>query len=83
MEARRTFGSASISKTFVAIVLVVVAVGLGIMGAYAAKSLTGSAAAPATHAQSVQLAPATSLRQDNDYPARPANSQRTLAVRHS
>jgi hypothetical protein len=83
MEARRTFGSSSVSKSFVAIVLVLVAVGLGIMGAYAAKNLTGSAAAPVTHSQSVQIVPATSLRQDNDYPALPANSQRTLPIRHS
>ncbi|HYL06918.1 MAG TPA: hypothetical protein VEU76_00105, partial [Candidatus Udaeobacter sp.] len=82
MEARRTFGSSSVSKSFVAVVLVLVAVGLGIMGAYAARNLTGFAA-PAAHAQAVQIVPATSLRQDNDYPARAANPQRTLPIRHS
>lgn len=47
MEARQSFRGSSISKTFVAIVLVIVALGLGVMGAYVAKSLSGSAAAPA------------------------------------
>lgn len=68
MEARQAFEGASISKTFVAIVLILVALSLGVMGAYVAKSLTGSAAAPAT--QSVQFTPNKDLRQDNDYPVR-------------
>lgn len=82
MEARQAFEGASISKSFVAIVLVLIALGLGVMGGYAAKSLTGSATATAP-AQTVHFTPATSLRQDNDYPQRPANPQRSLRIVHS
>ena len=82
MEARAAFGGASISKWFVAVVLVIVAAGLGVMGAYAVKGLGGSAAATTTQTF-VHPAPATSLRQDNDYPQRPAAAARALPIRHS
>ena len=83
MEARQAFTGPSISRSFVAIVLVVIALGLGVMGAYVAKSLTGSASAPATHTNSV-FAPNTNLRQDNDYPVQPtAAPERALPIRHS
>lgn len=81
MEARRSFEGASISKSFVAVVLIIVALGLGVMGGYAARSLTGSAAT--TTQGQVQFAPATSLRQDNDYPQLPVNPQRALRIQHS
>ena len=82
MEARQTLGGSSISKSFVAAVLVSIAIGLGVMGAYIAKDLGGSSAA-ATQTQPVHVAPATNLRQDSDYPvlATPA-AQRSLPVRH-
>lgn len=82
MEARQAFEGASISKSFVAVVLVLIALGLGVMGGYAAKSLTGSAATTAPQAQT-HFAPATNLRQDNDYPQRPVNPQRSLRIVHS
>lgn len=81
MEARQAFAGSSISKSFVAIVLVLVALGLGVMGAYVAKSLTGSAATT-TQTGFVHVSPATSLRQDNDYPAPAAQPQRALPIRH-
>ena len=63
MEARATIREASVSRTFVAAVLVLVAMGLGAMGGYAAKGLGASSAA----GQQVQVHPAagTVLRQDN------------------
>lgn len=45
MEARSAYKGAAVSKTFVAAVLVIVAIGLGIMGAYFVASLGGSKAA--------------------------------------
>ena len=42
MEARASFSGASVSKTFVAAILIIVALGLAAMGGYAAKGLTGS-----------------------------------------
>lgn len=83
MEARATFGGSSISKSFVAIVLVIVALGLGLMGGYVAKSLTGSAAATSTQTGPVHPAPGTVLRQDWEQQAQPAAPQRTRPIRHS
>lgn len=67
MEARASFSGPSISKTFVAAVLVIVAMGLVAMAGYAAGAVFGSSA-PVTTSHAVQAAPVTSLRQDNDYP---------------
>lgn len=90
MEARQEFRGSAISKTFVAIVLVLVAIGLGVMGAFVAKSLSGSNAA--TQTQSVPAAtssaadeyliPATDLRQDNDYPVLQSAPEQTRPIRH-
>lgn len=63
MEARASFGAASVSRTFVMAVLVIVAMGLAAVGGYVAKGLTGGAAA--TQSQTVKAAPGTVLRQDN------------------
>jgi len=63
MEARTSFSGASVSKTFVAAVLVIVAMGLAAMGGYVAKSVLGSGAA-VTQSQTVHAAPGTVLRQD-------------------
>lgn len=49
MEARSSFKGTAVSKTFVAAVLIVVAIGLGIMGAYLAAGLSGSKAATPSH----------------------------------
>jgi len=63
LEARATVNGANVSKTFVAAILVLVAMGLGAMGGYVAKglSISGSAA----QGQQVHAAPGTVLRQDN------------------
>jgi hypothetical protein len=45
MEARSSLKGAGVSKSFVAAVLVIVAIGLGVMGAYLAANLSGSKAA--------------------------------------
>lgn len=75
MEARQTLRGSSISKTFVAIVLILVAVGLGVMGAYVAQSFSGSHAATSN---TIPAAPGTSIRKNFDnYPAQPAASQPT------
>jgi len=63
MEARASFSGASVSKTFVAAILIIVALGLAAMGGYAAKGLTGSGAA--SQSGTVHAAPGTVLRQDN------------------
>ena len=70
MEARATVNGASVSKTFVAAVLVLVAIGLGAMGGYVAKGLSASGT---TAAQSQQVHPAagTVLRQDDPPKANP------------
>jgi hypothetical protein len=60
MEARASFGKTGISKLFVGVVLVIVAVGLGIMAAYLASNLTGSAGATQTNS-----APGSVMRHDN------------------
>ena len=64
MEARASFSGASVSKTFVAAILVIVALGLAAMGGYIAKGLSGTGAAAATSG-TVHAAPGTVLRQDN------------------
>jgi len=65
MEARASFGGASVSKTFVASVLILVAMGLAAMGGYAAKSVLGNSAA-ATKTPILHAAPGTVLRQDKE-----------------
>ena len=62
MEARATIGRAGVSKLFVGVVLVIVAVGLGIMAAYLAANLTGAAS---VSNGTFHAAPGTVLRQDN------------------
>lgn len=64
MEARATVNGASVSKTFVAAILVLVAMGLGAMGGYVAKGL-GASGTVAAQSQQVHAAPGTVLRQDN------------------
>ena len=66
MEARATINGTSVSKVFVAAVLVLVAMGLGAMGGYVAKGL-GASGASVTGTEQVQVHPAagTVLRQDN------------------
>lgn len=64
MEARASFNGASVSKTFVAAILVLVALGLGAMGGYVAKGLSGTGAA-ATQNSTVHAAPGSVLRQDS------------------
>lgn len=74
MEARATINGASVSKTFVAAVLVLVAMGLGAMGGYAVKGLGGSGA-PAAGASQVQyhIAPGTFLHEDLPQPSAEPN----------
>lgn len=62
MEARATVSRTGISKFFVGLVLVIVAVGLGIMAAYLAANLNSGAGASSAP---VNAAPGTVLRQDN------------------
>jgi hypothetical protein len=64
VEARATLNGPSVSKTFVAAVLVLVAIGLGAMGGYAARGI-GASGASTTVAAPVHAAPGTVLRQDN------------------
>jgi len=64
MEARASFSGASISKTFVVAILVIVALGLAAMGGYVAKGLSGSGAA-ASQSVTTHAAPGTVVRQDN------------------
>ena len=66
MEARASLTGTSVPKTFVAIVLVVIAMGLAAMSGYMARGLSGGAAE--AQGQPVHAAPGTVLRQDN--PAR-------------
>jgi hypothetical protein len=61
MEARASFRKTGISRLFVGVVLVIVAVGFGIMAAYLAASVTGTAGA----SQTTHSAPGSVLRQDN------------------
>ena len=64
MEARATLNGSSVSKTLVAAVLVLVAMGLGAMGGYVAKGL-GATGASTTVIGNAHPAPGTVLRQDN------------------
>ena len=64
MELRASFGGASVSRTFVAAVLVIVAMGLAAMSGYLAKGLTSGSAATSP-AQAAHAAPGSVLRQDN------------------
>ena len=61
MEARAAFGKTGISKLFVGVVLVLVAVGFGIMAAYLAASVTGTSGASQPQTNSAPKV----LRQDN------------------
>lgn len=63
MEARAAFGGVGVSKTFVGVVLVLIALCVGVIGGYAAASLGGSKAATST--QVVPAAPASRLSQDS------------------
>jgi hypothetical protein len=67
VEARASFSGPSVSRTFVAAVLVIVAMGLVAMAGYAAGAVFGSST-PVTTSHAAVAAPVTSLRQDNDYP---------------
>jgi hypothetical protein len=63
MEARATINSASVSRTFLAAVLVLVAMGLAAMAGYAAKGVFGSGSAASIAVG--HPAAGTVLRQDN------------------
>jgi hypothetical protein len=66
MEARATINTASVSRTFLAAVLVLVAMGLAAMAGYAAKGVFGANGAGAVTSIGVgHPAPGTVLRQDN------------------
>ena len=81
MELRASFGGASVSRTFVAAVLVIVAMGLAAMSGYLAKGLTSGSAATSP-AQAAHAAPGSVLRQDN--PVQPSvelNAQPTPRIR--
>lgn len=78
---------ASVSRTFVAVVLVIVAMGLSAMGGYLAKTALGSGAT-VTQSQSgvVHAAPGTVLRQDNPSKAKaelPGWAQREIEPKAS
>ncbi len=62
MEARASLTGTSVPKTFVAIVLVVIAMGLAAMSGYMARGLSGGAAE--AQGQPVHAAAGTVLRQD-------------------
>jgi hypothetical protein len=65
MEARATFKGAAVSRTFVAAVLVVVAMGLSAMAGYTARSIFGNGATVGVNNAAVHPAAGTVLRQDN------------------
>lgn len=66
MEARATLNGASVSKVFVAVIGVLVAMGLGAMAGYNAKGLGASGSSvTGGHQVQVHAAPGTVLRQDN------------------
>ena len=73
MEARASLNGASVSKTFIAAILVLVAMGLGAMGGYVAKGI--GAGTTSAQTQVVHPAAGTVLRQDN--PAAQASSAPT------
>src|SRR5260370_22749923 len=62
MEGRGSLSGTSVPKTFVAIVLVVIAMGLAAMSGYMARGLSGGAAE--AQGQPVHAAAGTVLRQD-------------------
>ena len=62
MEARAPFRAASVSKTFVAAILVIAALCLGAIGGYVAKGISGVASSQTL--SRAQAAPGTVLRQD-------------------
>ena len=64
MEARASFSGSSVSRTFVAAVLVVVAMGLAAMSGYLAGGVFARGTT-ATQNQAVHAAPGTVLRQDS------------------
>jgi hypothetical protein len=77
MEARSSLKGTAVSKTFVAAVLIIVAIGLGIMGAYLAVGLSGSKAATPSHtivapSSGAALTPDAQDRNDQFTNARPA-----------
>lgn len=76
MEARATVSRTGISKFFVGAVLVLVALGLGIMAAFLAANLSGSAGAT----QHVNAAPGTVLRQDSPVDAAPAETPADIQI---
>lgn len=63
MEARASLTGTSVPKTFVAFVLIVIAMGLAAMGGYVARGLSGGAAE--AQGQPVHAAAGTVLRQDS------------------
>jgi flagellar basal body-associated protein FliL len=66
VEARASLSGASVSRSFIAAILIIVALGLAAMGGYLVKGVTGSGAAAATQTQSqTHAAPGTVLRQDS------------------
>ena len=77
MEARATVSGQSVSKTFVAAILVLVAMGLGAMGGYVAKGLSG-AGVTGSQTQVLHPAPGTVLRQDN--PAQSTSQRASDAI---
>ncbi len=89
MEARQAYPGRPISKSLVAVTLVSIAIGLGVMAASVASDIKSGAGATTTQTQSAgtrpaHFLPATNLRQDNDYPVLPsAKAQRALHIRPS
>ena len=77
MEARASLKGASVSKTFIAAILVLVTMGLGAMGGYVAKGL-GATGSTGAQTQVVHPAPGTVLRQDN--PAGQSTSGDTQSI---
>ena len=65
MEVRASLNGASVSKTFIAAILVLVAMGLGAMGGYVAKGIGASGTPAAATQQQVHPAAGTVLRQDS------------------
>jgi hypothetical protein len=65
MDVRATIGRTGISRFFVGVVLVTIALGLGLIGGYLAANLSGTSTGGS---QSVHAAPGTVLRQDAGNP---------------
>jgi hypothetical protein len=72
VEARATIKETSVSRFFVGAILVLVAMGLGAMGGYVVKGASVGSGNAAGTVQTTRVAPALPLRQDNDYPVKPA-----------